>query len=272
MNTSRIKSTVATSPKTSADTYCTTAITSIVSVNTRHAVFKFEDWDNLPVDNDWYGLKQNDCWPKDLAKEDPGWALLTSDEFYETQHPNLKQYRELYTKPPPIQSLKDALQAHGGKPPHPFSKIDKAKFKADGYSNKARKAYYIADEYVGVLPSLDFALPLKRRGVSGGNATEEADLMVEARGAVELVDVRNMTIEDIHATSDEDLAQMGDAELDAWMARYMELLRKQGETSSNTEPPVSEARPTPVGQANPTAQPPSAGSLGFDVLPKPTAV
>ncbi|KAK8026239.1 hypothetical protein PG990_004062 [Apiospora arundinis] len=255
----------------------TDTITSIVSVNTRHAVFKFEDWDNLPVDNVWYGLKENECWPSDLAKEDPGWALLTYDEFYETQHTNLKQYRELYTKPPPIQDLKDALKKYGGKPPRPFSKIKKEKYTKYGFNNKSRKLYHIPDEYVGVLPSLDFTLPLKKRQMSS-NATEDHimmgtdDISSDEVNGLELVDIEEMTIEDIHNTSDEDLQQMDDEHLDAWMARYMDLLRKQAETSSNTSPPVSDAKPTPAGQANPTAQPPAVGSLGFDDLPKPTAI
>ncbi|KAK6845712.1 hypothetical protein PG995_015822 [Apiospora arundinis] len=255
----------------------TDTITSIVSVNTRHAVFKFEDWDNLPVDNIWYGLKENECWPSDLAKEDPGWALLTYDEFYETQHTNLKQYRELYTKPPPIQDLKDALKKYGGKPPRPFSKIKKEKYTKYGFNNKSRKLYHIPDEYVGVLPSLDFTLPLKKRQMSS-NSTEDHimmgidDISSDEANGLELVDIEEMTIEDIHNTSDEDLQQMDDEHLDAWMARYMDLLRKQAETSSNTSPPVSDAKPTPAGQANPTAQPAAVGSLGFDDLPKPTAI
>ncbi|KAK8133422.1 hypothetical protein PG984_005434 [Apiospora sp. TS-2023a] len=80
-----------------------------------------------------------------------------------------------------------------------------------------------------------------------------------------------MTIQDIHLNTDEDLAQMNDEQLDAWMGRYMELLRKQSQTSSHTSPPVSDAQPTPAGQANPTAEAASVGSLGFDVLPRPTA-
>ncbi|KAK7977144.1 hypothetical protein PG988_004634 [Apiospora saccharicola] len=258
-----------------------TTITSIVSVNTHHGVFKIEDWDGLPMDNVWYGLRDNECWPSDLAPEDPGWALLTNDEFYETQHQNLKQYRALYTKPPPLQTLKDALANRGGMPPYPVSIIDEMDVKTNlHFDQPKKKLAYVPPEYLDVLPSMPFPAYLRRRGFS--NATEEDNKAEDNHGPVEatstrdfksliLTDIDKMTIEDIHLTTDEDLEHMNDAQLDAWMGRYMELLRKQSQTSSHTSPPVSDAQPTPPGQANPTAEAASVGSLGFDVLPRPTA-
>jgi hypothetical protein len=250
------------------------AITSIVSVQTQHAVFKFEDWDNLPIDNAWYGLRDNPCWPSDLARDDPGWALLTDDEFYETQHQNLKHLRELYTKPPALQTLKDALRNRGGLPPYPFSTIEKQDYKKKGFHDPAKRLFHIPDEYVGVLPSLDFTLPIKRDlHIDNGTEDDAGDNTSVASGQkhFSIDNIKDMTIQDIHLTTDEDLAHMNDAQLDAWMERYMELLRKQSQTSSHTSPPVSDAQPTPAGQANPTAEAASVGSLGFDVLPQPTA-
>ncbi|KAK8087494.1 hypothetical protein PG994_002468 [Apiospora phragmitis] len=191
-----------------------------------------------------YGLRDTPCWPSDLAKDDPGWTLLTNDEFYETQHPNLKQYRELYTKPPPLQDLKDALSRRSGKALYPASECNASQFKSFGFNKPKRKLYYIPDECLNVLPSLPFTgpVPLLKRGLS--NATK--DEVVEdyglpeataVKGGPAMVDIKKMTIENIHLTSDEDLEQMDDAQVDAWMERYMELLRKKSETCSNTSPP-----------------------------------
>ncbi|KAK8038483.1 hypothetical protein PG993_006894 [Apiospora rasikravindrae] len=230
-------------------------ITTVVSVNTRHAIFKFEDWDNLPVDNVWYGLRDNPCWPSDLAKDDPGWALLTNDEFYETQHQNLKQFRELYTKPPPLQDLKDALLKRGGSP-----RIHSARLKRTSTKTKS----FISR------PGSCITSPT----TTWLNDTEDEPgnhpLIEKRREKIDMINIKKMTIEDVHRTEDEDLEHMDDAQVDAWMDRYIELLRKQSETSSNTSPPVSDAQPTPAGQADPTPAAASVGSLGFGELPQPT--
>lgn len=140
--------------------------------------------------------------------------------------------------------------------------------------------HYVPDDYLNVLPSMPFPGPVvKKCGL--GNATEgdpadEADGPAEepAAGAVRrlaVADIEKMTAEDVHLATDEDLARMGDEQVDAWMGRYVELLRKQSQTSSHTSPPASDAQPTPAGQANPTAEAASVGSLGLDVLPQATA-
>jgi hypothetical protein len=46
---------------------------------------------------------------RDLATEDPGFVLLTNDEFYLNQHPELKQYTARYESFPPVDVLKQAL-------------------------------------------------------------------------------------------------------------------------------------------------------------------
>ncbi|KAK5662284.1 hypothetical protein OQA88_8190 [Cercophora sp. LCS_1] len=60
----------------------TTTVITTVSVDTAHAIFTFKDWDRLPEDPDFDGLKENECWPRQLARENPGWALLREVEFY----------------------------------------------------------------------------------------------------------------------------------------------------------------------------------------------
>ncbi|RYP67030.1 hypothetical protein DL771_007449 [Monosporascus sp. 5C6A] len=100
----------------------TATIISSVSVLTARAIFKFTDWDGLPKDNQWYGLKDNKCWPKDLAPEDPGWALLTNDEFYQAgQHPDLQVHTQSYRGLPDLAAVEQALAANNDKPPYPFT-------------------------------------------------------------------------------------------------------------------------------------------------------
>jgi hypothetical protein len=64
-------------------------------------VFEISDWDGLPNDPD-YGLKINPCWPSRIVPNDPGFALLTDDSYYE-RLPGLLQSLTIsnYAKPPP---------------------------------------------------------------------------------------------------------------------------------------------------------------------------
>ena len=68
-------------------------MTISVSIKTARAVFSINAFPVLNNDSAWNGLKENPCWPRGLASEDPGFALLTEDEFYKAgQHPELAQY------------------------------------------------------------------------------------------------------------------------------------------------------------------------------------
>lgn len=44
-------------------------------------MFEIKDWDNLPNDPE-DGLEQNPCWPSMIVPNDPGFALLTDDNYY----------------------------------------------------------------------------------------------------------------------------------------------------------------------------------------------
>lgn len=50
------------------------------------------------------GLWDNPCLPDIVRSTDPGWALLTFDEFY-AAHPSLQQYTDLYNQTVVPQSL-----------------------------------------------------------------------------------------------------------------------------------------------------------------------
>ncbi|KAF2799393.1 hypothetical protein K505DRAFT_231180 [Melanomma pulvis-pyrius CBS 109.77] len=56
--------------------------------------------------NDW-GLRDNPCWPEGIVPEDPGYVLLTSDEWYKTAANSaaLEAQKALYTAAPPANLL-----------------------------------------------------------------------------------------------------------------------------------------------------------------------
>lgn len=84
----------------------TTTTTEYDSTFTR-AVMKMEfDWKGAPLvpnkANDW-GLRVNPCWPSYIAPEDPGYVLLTDDNWYKTAanaKDLAKQPKSLYAQPP----------------------------------------------------------------------------------------------------------------------------------------------------------------------------
>ncbi|PVH79949.1 hypothetical protein DL98DRAFT_630092 [Cadophora sp. DSE1049] len=226
------------------------------TTNTGRAVFTFADWDGLPEDKDWHGLKDNRCWPKALAADDPGWALLTDDEFYLTQHKDLAKSTARYAEYPDLALLQGALLIRD--PVNSFRALDVpaalAKFGNDG----------IPLELQGVLPGIPkFSPPKPPRRVRG--------IFYESR---------NITLPMLHGPSgwqfgDEEIDpdDMSDDEWSDWMQNYIEedLEDVDFEEETPTSPSEVEAIPTPIGQGDATAIPALQGSLASAGLPVATS-
>ncbi|KAL0932163.1 uncharacterized protein CTRU02_213116 [Colletotrichum truncatum] len=238
-------------------------IVSHVSIDTMRAVFTIKDWDGLPEEKDgapkWDGLKENKCWPSLLAPEDPGFALLTNDEFYQQgQHPELAHHTPGYRGLPDLRVLKKVLEDLNDEPPWPYSSID-----IDTFNKRAFDARMIPDEYRGVLPGIP-APP---------NAVQSSDA-VQSSGAVQPSDqaqssnavqsskplvvphvVRRNVTEFTEDDSDDfewadldvDVDDFNDQELDLWIEKYTELVKRRiARGSGRTSPQVAIAQPTPV--------------------------
>ena len=79
-----------------------------------------ESWPVKPSkENDW-GLRQNPCWPQDIAPNDPGYVLLTDDHWYQTAAlaQGVLGQRELYAEAPPKDMVEAAERRKAGKRPH----------------------------------------------------------------------------------------------------------------------------------------------------------
>lgn len=234
----------------------TTSYTTL-SIQTARAVFTIDDWDGLP--NDPYdGLKLNKkCWPEDLAP-DPGWALLTKDEYYQRAPGNqfqaeTKKYRGL----PDLAKVQAALAKNGGHPPFSFKSFqDNDAFKASQQKNKWR----IPDAYRDggtVLPGLPAPPPPppKMRMRRDGNET------LEDRGATDRMD---------SWSEDEVLEGYTDEELDQWMAEYIELMARSEDNeieASRTIPRETEAEATPVGEVDLATAPAVGKSVADAEMP-----
>jgi len=230
------------------------AVVSTVSVETGRALFTFADWDGLPEDKDWHGLKENRCWPKALAVDDPGWALLTDDEFYLTQHKDLAKSTARYAEYPDLALLQAGLLIRD--PVNSFRPLDAAaalaKFKNDG----------IPLELQGILPGIPkFSTPKPPRRIRG--------LLYESN---------NITVPLFAGPSawifgeEIDPDDMSDEEWSDWMQSYIEenLEDLDFEEQTLTIPSEVETTPTPIGQGDPTVAPALQGSLASAGLPLAT--
>ncbi|KAI8298566.1 hypothetical protein K4K61_011514 [Colletotrichum sp. SAR11_59] len=208
-------------------------IVSHVSIDTLRAIFTIKDWDNLSEEKDdapkWHGLKENKCWPSLLAPEDPGFALLTDDEFYKQgQHPELAHHTASYRGLPDLQLLKKALKDSNPSPPFPYSNVDVAV-----YDDRKFNAKLIPDEYREILPGLP-ALP-KPAVVPRAIRRNLTELTEDDSKELEWADL------------DVDVDGYNDEELDEWFERYAELLKKRNmRGSGRVSPQVAAAQPTPV--------------------------
>lgn len=63
-----------------------------------HPTFSFGSWghNKNPLPND--GLNKNPCWPSKIAPQDPGFAILTYDPYYNHNKMNYK-YNQAYDPP-----------------------------------------------------------------------------------------------------------------------------------------------------------------------------
>ncbi|KAK4443009.1 hypothetical protein QBC34DRAFT_499274 [Podospora aff. communis PSN243] len=197
-----------------------------VSVQTAHAVFEIKDWDNLPADPEFHGLKLNPCWPRMLAPEDPGFVLLTNDEFYLTQHTTLTDYTARYTTYPDLQVLINAMVG-----------IDQIRYD-ELFGNDP-----IPDEYLKVLPGMP--RPGQPNVPSPPNTPDpDSDSGSDADGEFELERRANGTVQDAGNRENGRL----------WMRAYRAWLRQQQE-SSNIVAPRTDAKPTLLSQDAPTVTP-----------------
>ncbi|KAL2882857.1 hypothetical protein SGCOL_001547 [Colletotrichum sp. CLE4] len=204
------------------------------------------DWDGLPKDTKWYGLRDNKCWPKDLTPDDPGWVLLTNDEFYAAgQHPDLAPHTQGYRGLPDLTLLRRVLQQRKNSPPFEFRELNSTEY--DG-----RKIYegngdgQIPRAYSdNVLPGMP--QPKRRRRMIWAEGNNDARVW----GGDQYID----GLEDLDA--DEFEKQIG------------EYIHDDEETSL-AMPRETEAIQTPAGQSDIKTAPPSQASSATDGLPRYT--
>ncbi|KAK0610895.1 hypothetical protein B0T14DRAFT_500090 [Immersiella caudata] len=245
----------------------TPTVFTTVSVQTGHAVFDIQDWDNLPEEPDalpddqkWHGLKENPCWPKALAPEDPGFVLLTNDEFYMTQHTALSDFTASYTEFPDVQVL---INAMGGVqanliPPFAVSTLQQAEY------DKFFKNAPIPPEYLAVLPGMpgSNALPaLPQAPPSRPDTDSDSD----ADGEFELERRGNGTL---HRASDVLHGRGQEEGVHLWIRAYRGWIRAQ-QQSSHIIAPRTNAEPTPVGdpEGAPAVTPATARSYVGSGMP-----
>lgn len=259
------------------------AITSTVSIATARAIFSINEF-QVPEDEEgWHGLKENECWNSQINPEDPGWALLTADEFYAEeggQHPELAQYTARYRELPAIELLKPDGVAI--KPEHDFLSIDYEHY-AETFEN-----YPLPDEYLGVLPGIPSKLPkFPRRGLGGsqnpanyapaspggttGNntlSTEEILRGMLASLGIETLDLDNLDQydDDVVDTVLKTLKELKDPRIKRWEELF------GPELPSPTEPMQTGAQQTALGQGDATPTPAIQGRLATAGLPTATMV
>ncbi|OTA62371.1 hypothetical protein K449DRAFT_434033 [Hypoxylon sp. EC38] len=225
-------------------------IHSTVKISTLRAIFSISDFEGLKPNDD--GLKENPCYPKVLI-DDPGWALLTDDEWYK-EHPesakNVGNYRKA-----PSKALVDAAKAKIDAAKKNGEKLDaagprdlawmKKQFHANSDKDLWNKLVgtgdgQIPEELWGVLPSIPKFPKPKKRSFLELAATNDT-LTREDRDADDL---------DWDGHED-DVDQMDDEELRRWLEDYEEMMRRMYEddedyTESRTTPAEVAAEPTLV--------------------------
>ncbi|PGH16181.1 hypothetical protein AJ79_01948 [Helicocarpus griseus UAMH5409] len=93
----------------------TTTYTTSLKITIPKAVFEINHWDQVPAKDD--SLWDNPCWLSILRPDDPGYALLTNDDWY-IRNPPAQQYTAAYHNPPPNALTKGPTKkpAQGNRP------------------------------------------------------------------------------------------------------------------------------------------------------------
>ncbi|KAI0892932.1 hypothetical protein F4806DRAFT_505218 [Annulohypoxylon nitens] len=250
-------------------------IHSTVKISTLRAIFSIASFEGLKQNDD--GLKENPCYPKYLI-DDPGWALLTDDEWYK-DHPasakNLANYRKV-----PSKSMVDAAKAKvdaarkRGEMLDPMSNNDIQNMMSAFGVQKETDLWskwvgtgdgQIPEDLWGVLPSIPkFTKPKKRSFIDVAAANDT--LSLEDRDA-----------DDLDWDGGEDnLDEMDDEELRRWLDDYEEIMRRMYEydAETRTAPPEVPAEATLVSpdEKDLINQPTPAvtGSNASGGMPQPT--
>ncbi|KAK8061069.1 hypothetical protein PG997_015290 [Apiospora hydei] len=271
----------------------TTSITT-VTVSTLRAIFSISEFEGLKPEP-YDGLEENQCYPRDLI-DDPGWALLTDDEWYKSeglQHaPRTADYRRSPTK-----AQVDAAKARIAADTNRKGKLEALddislveltkKFTLKDEAKLWKKLVGNGDgqipiELWGVLPSLPpFPKPAgvtrkKRHGVS----LDDVDVASPHNGTLALED--RDTNADLDGDDHEvDLDSLTDEELEQWLAQYEEVARRmyvlaEEEELTPTSPPVVEAQATMAAVKGEEGllrgEPAAVGSEVTNGLPLPTGM
>lgn len=222
------------------------AVTSWVSIETARAIFKITDWDGLPKDTKWYGLRDNKCWPKDLTPDDPGWVLLTNDEFYSAgQHPDLAQHTQSYRGLPDLTLLRRVLQQRKNQPPYEFRELNSTEYD-DRKIREGNGVGQIPRAYRdNVLPGMP--QPKRRRRMIWAEENDDAQALED----------------------DQLIESLEDLDDDEFQDQIEEYLHNGGEASM-TMPRETEAILTPAGQGDTATIPPFQASIATNWLPQST--
>ncbi|KAK8108537.1 hypothetical protein PG984_014338 [Apiospora sp. TS-2023a] len=249
----------------------TTSITT-VTVSTLRAIFSIAEFPGLKANYD--GLDENPCYPKELAG-DPGWALLTDDEWYKSEGRQYTTMTASYRKSPTKAQVVKAIEAIRKGPAHrranlkPMTRLrldQVVKRFGQGTTTNLWKKYVgdgdgqIPAELWGVLPSLPpFPKPV---GIPRRRSLADVDALNQTLTADDHQD-RNDNGDHLDGLTDE--------ELNLWLYQYEETAHR-----TPTSPPVVEADATMTvarGVEEPVRSEPAAiGSEVTGSMPVPTGM
>ncbi|KAJ4354353.1 uncharacterized protein N0V89_006088 [Didymosphaeria variabile] len=163
LNMNNVETSVGAIKKRIGNDKSTTTTTTIHATYTR-AVFSMKFDNNWPLKpdkaNNW-GLEENPCWPKAIVPEDPGFVLLTDDNWYKTADG----------------AWADIDKARANVKAELYAKKPKAKDQAAQAAMKARiaAADAIKATWKRGLPSLDLEVLDDGLGIRNANTSERLD-------------------------------------------------------------------------------------------------